>query len=222
MAEGLAEIGQILQANEDDMQIVYDRLISTVVTFMKVNQGGLYLVQDDEEKVIIELKSCYAYDRKKFVEKLIEPGQGLIGQCYLEQEQILLKEVPTGYVTITSGLGESSPSSVLIVPLTLNDKVEAIIEVASFGQFESHHIDFLNQLGEGVASKVSTIKIDQRTKILLENSQTQGEELRAQEEEMRQNMEELQATQEEMSRKEQEYLERIAQLEIQVGKSVIV
>ena len=124
-----------------------------------------------------------------------------------------MKRVPQNYVLITSGLGEASPAEVLIVPLKVNDCIEGIIELASFNEFADHEIAFVERLAENIASSISSVKINARTKQLLEASQQQAEELRSQEEEMRQNMEELAATQEEMGRKEQEYILRINELE---------
>ena len=91
--------------------------------------------------------------------------------------------------------------------------IDDIHKVREFCEFKGHEIDFIEGLAENIASTISSVKINQRTKILLEQSQTQAEEMRAQEEEMRQNMEELQATQEEMQRKEREYIKRLAELE---------
>jgi len=215
MAQGISEIGNIMRGDVDET--FYQHLVSALVNFMKINQAGIYTVEEEKDKgnneIFIELKSCYAYDRTKFLTKRIEPGQGLIGQCYLEKERIYLKEVPESYINITSGLGDSPPTSVLIVPLIHEEHVEGIIEIASFHELESHEIEFLENLSETLASFTASNRINVKTKHLLEQSQQQSEELRAQEEEMRQNMEEMQATQEEIHRKEKEYIDRIEELE---------
>jgi methyl-accepting chemotaxis protein len=185
---------------------------------MKVNQAGIYIVEEDEnEEKFIELKSCYAFDRNKSLTKRIEIGQGLVGQCYLERERIFMKEVPPTYINITSGLGDATPKCILIVPLIQEEHVEGIIELASFNVLEEHEIQFVEKLAESLASYVASNRINMKTKELLERFQQQSEELRAQEEEMRQNMEEMQATQEEIHRKEKEYIQKIEELERALG-----
>ena len=180
----------------------------------EANQGGLYLVKEDEnEEKHLELVSCYAYERQKFDSKRIEIGQGLIGQCYLEKETMVLKEVPEEYITITSGLGDAPPTFIAIIPLMQEDHIAGVMEIALFTELEQYKIDFLSKLGESIAAFISTNTLNEKTKKLLEQSQVQMEQLQSQEEEMRQNMEELQATQEEMQRKEKEYLDRINELE---------
>ena len=108
----------------------------------------------------------------------------------------------------------------LIVPLIVNDEVEGFFEIASFKAFEPHVIEFLESLGENIASFINVNRINKKTRSLLQETQQQAEEMRAQEEEMRQNMEELQATQEEMHRKEKEYIARIKSLEEELSTSV--
>ncbi|MDZ7607054.1 MAG: GAF domain-containing protein [Cyclobacteriaceae bacterium] len=174
-------------------------------------------MEEEHGEKIIDLKSCYAFDRNKFLKKKIEIGQGLVGQCYLEKAPIFLKEVPESYLYITSGLGDAPPRCILLVPMIHENTVEGIIEIASLTVLSTYEIEFAEKFASLLASFVAGNRINQRTKTLLEKFQIQSEELRSQEEEMRQNMEEMQATQEEMHRKEQEYVQRITELENEIG-----
>ncbi|MEQ8574078.1 MAG: PAS domain S-box protein [Fulvivirga sp.] len=198
---GLTEIGDIIRNHSENLNELTYQIVSYLVTYMKLNQGGVFILNDDDEdNKFLELKGCYAYERKKFLEKRIGIGEGLIGQCYLERSVIYLKDVPKDYVRITSGLGDAPPSNLIIVPIKNEDTIEGVMELASFKLLEQYEIDFLTRACENIATTIASAKINARTKLLYEESQQQTEEMRAQEEEMRQNMEELSATQEEMER----------------------
>ena len=220
--EGLAMFADILRANHDNVTLLYDNIIANVVKYMNANQGALFIMNDEEvDDHHLEMVACYAYEKKKFIEKAVKIGQGLVGQAYLEREVIHRTDIPTDYLKITSGLGEALPRNLLIVPLKVNEEVHGVLELASFHPIKDYQVEFLKKVGESIASTISITKINARTKMLLEESQQQGEEMRAQEEEMRQNMEELQATQEEVHRKEKEYLDKIALLEQQLAGQAI-
>ena len=211
-SEGIAESIKIMR-DYQEMQQLYDDLISFIVKYLETNQGGLFVLNEDNtEDLFLELVSAYAYDRKKYIEKRVEIGEGLLGQTFLEGKYVLLKEIPENYINITSGLGKSNPRSLLIMPIKVNEKTLGLIELASFKEFEPHQIDFLETLGENIASTIDNVRSTSRMQALLEDSQQQTEEMRAQEEEMRQNQEELQATQEELARQKSEMEEEIAEL----------
>jgi PAS domain S-box-containing protein len=205
---GLAQIGEILRASTTNSSTLYDNIIKFVVKYTKSNQGGLFILNEDNESdKYLELLACYAFERKKFLTKRVDIGSGLVGQCFLEGERIYLLEVPTEYISITSGLGGSNPNALLIVPLKINDKIYGVLELASFNKFEEFEIDLVEKLAESIASTISNVRVNDTTRLLLERTQQQAEEMKSQEEEIRQNMEELEATQEEMRRK-QSILER--------------
>ncbi len=203
--EGYAKFGEILRQNNNDLQILCDSVIAALVKYVGTNQGGIFLWNDDDKaNQYFELVSAYAWDRKKYLTKQIEKGEGLVGACAMEKETIFMTDVPDDYVNITSGLGDANPRCVILVPLKHEDNVLGVLEMASFKVLEKFEIEFIEKIAESIASTILSVKINARTKMLLEQSQMQAEEMKAQEEEMRQNMEELQATQEEVERKSAE------------------
>ena len=200
--EGLSKFGEIIRKYQDNFDKLSENLISNVVTYVGAKVGGLFILEEDEtsNKNFLQLRACYAFDRKKFTSKRIEIGEGIVGQCYLEAETVYMAKVPNNYLSITSGLGGANPNTLLVIPLRTNDKIEGVLELASLKPFKPHEIEFLEKLGELLASSIITVRTGEKTNHLLQISQEQAEEMRAQEEEMRQNMEELEATQEQMNR----------------------
>ena len=212
---GLAKFAEILRRDNNDMDALSYNVISNMVKYLGVNQGGIFVVNDAEsdEDRVLDMKACYAFNRKKFVEKQIHPGEGLVGTCYLEGEPIYMTEVPKEYISITSGLGDANPRTLLICPLKLNDRIFGVIELASFHPFEPYQLDFVQKVSESIAATISTVNVNIRTNRLLEQTKLQAEEMANQEEELRQNMEEMQATQEEMRRREAELHETLARMQ---------
>ncbi len=202
--EGLSKFADLIRTHQDNLQGLSDILISNIVEYLGAQQGGLFFLEEEEDQKFLKLVSCYAYQRKKYLNKRIELGQSMVGQCFLEGETTYVENLPQEYVNITSGLGDANPSSLLIVPLKMNEEVVGVIEIASLKSIEKHKIEFLERLAETIASSIATVKTNESTRLLLAQSQEQAEEMKAQEEEMRQNMEELQATQEQMYRKNEE------------------
>ncbi len=201
--QGLAKFSDILRHNNDSIKKLSDNLISNLVKYLGANQGGIFIMnEENKEDKFIELMSCYAYERHRYVQKRIDIGIGLIGRCVKENETIYMTDIPKDYINIISGLGESPPTSLLLIPLNVNEETFGVMEFASFSEFPPYQIDFLEKVGENIASTISSVKINLQTSKLLRESQKQSERLAQQEEEVRQNMEEMQATQEETSRRE--------------------
>jgi len=202
---GQALFGEILRHNNDNIEELSYEIIQNLVTYLGANQGGIFVVNDtDTQHPLIEMTACYAYDRRKFMQKTVELGEGMIGRCFQEKKRIYMTKVPNNYISITSGLGQENPTALLLIPMMVNETIYGVIEIASFSEFPEHHISFTEKVSESIAATISTAKINIRTAELLAKAQQQAEELAAQEEEMRQNIEELQSIQEEAERKRHE------------------
>ncbi|MFA0963753.1 PAS domain-containing protein [Roseivirga sp. BDSF3-8] len=205
ITEGLARFSEILRKNNSNLESMADEVISNLVKYLEGNQGAFFVIDTEtESEPVLQMRAAYAYDRKKFISKTVKRGQGLVGQAFVEQESIYMTKIPANYVEIRSGLGDSGPRSILIVPLKVNGEIHGVVEVASFEEIPPYRREFAEKVGETIASTISTVKINEQTSQLYRESQEMTEQLRAQEEEMRQNMEEMQATQEEMRRTQQE------------------
>ncbi|NME69535.1 PAS domain S-box protein [Flammeovirga aprica JL-4] len=202
---GEAEIGQILR-NHNDLVELGNEVIAFTTEKINAVQGAFYVIEGatDElplEEQEIQLISTYAYNKKRFLQKKFKFAEGLVGQAAIEMEMILRTEIPSSYLSITSGLlGEQKPKSILIMPLIANDKVFGILEFASLDYFSTMKLDFVKEISQIIARTIFNIKINERTVKLLKESQQMSSELSVQQEILRQNAEEMEATQEELQR----------------------
>ncbi|GAB4123118.1 MAG: hypothetical protein OHK0045_12770 [Raineya sp.] len=216
--EGLALFAEILRDIENPQRL-YDAITKNIVKYLKGNYGGVYIANTNENEVPhLELKSAYAYDKKKFVQQKIYLGQGLVGQCWQEGESIFLLKIPKDYIHIASGLGEDPPRSILIVPIKVGRDVYGVIEVASLKVFSNNQKAFLETIAEDIASSISSIKSNEKTRLLLAESRSITEQMTAQEMEMKQSMARLVEAREELERKNAD----MAALVAAIDKATIV
>jgi PAS domain S-box-containing protein len=198
---GVAEISQILRLH-NNLEELGNNVVSFVAEKIGAVQGAFYVVEETEDgRKDIEMKSSYAYARKKYLKAKFQFAEGLVGQAAVEQDTILRVEVPDDYVTITSGiLGDKKPKSLLFVPLITEEKVYGVLEFAGFERFAQMHVAFVEEISVIIARTIFNIKVNERTVLLLQESQQMGEELQHQQDVLRQNAEEMAATQEELKR----------------------
>ncbi len=194
---GLAEAGEILRSH-DNIEALGEEMIQFILKKIGAVQGAFYIVNDDKS---IELKTTYAYNRKKYLKKKFRFAEGLVGQAVAEQDTIIRTEIPHDYISITSGLiGDNRPTCILISPQITNEEVLGVTEFAGFKKFDPSHVKFVQELSMIMARTIFNIKVNERTRRLLSESQELSNELSEKTEVLRQNAEEMQATQEELRR----------------------
>ena len=193
LKSNLAKFTQMLQGQKD-LNTVTKRILSELAEVVTAHYGAFYILKQDDETQNTKLKlfAAYAYKEEKNIPKEFEIGEGLVGQCAFEKERILLKNVPQGYVKISSGLGKAKPANLIILPVLFENDVKAVIELASLDTFSETHLDFLSQLTESIGIVLNTIETNSRTEELLAQSQSLAGELKTQQEELRRTNDELQ------------------------------
>jgi len=217
---GIAKFNDLLRQDNSNITALSYLVIENMVEYINANQGGVFLIEEDEDgEKSINLAASYAYNRKKYNKKKLGISEGLIGTCYQEKKPILLKNIPDDYLEITSGLGQSKPRSLYIVPLKVDEEVLALIEIASFNEFEQHHLDFINKVSDSIAATFVSVRLNMKTVELLKESNRRSEEIAQQEEEMRQNIEEMHATQEELARAKQEEEVRSREMQLKIDST---
>lgn len=206
-------IHSILTANYSDNNKHYYNIITKLVNIIDANQGTLFITQYINNQTVLVQKGTYAFDRARLQNNTVLIGEGLIGEVAFEKATKYFTHIPQNYIKITSGLGNATPTNLVIVPCIYDNELLGIFEIASFKNIENYQIEFLEQAAIDIAAFLQKIKTEQTTNELLRKTQVQATELVEKEEEMRQNLEELKATQEIMKIREEELLEKIKQLE---------
>ncbi len=203
--QGLAKFGDIMRHSNDNITSLSDDVIKNLVHYINASQGGLFVLDDsDPQHVFLDMASAFAYDRKKFLTRRVPLGDGLIGVCALEKNTIYITDVPEDYMEIESGLGDSKPKSLLIVPLKSESKIMGVIELASFNLLKPYEIQFVEQLGDSIASTLASQRINIRTAELLSESQKKTDELAVREVELKKTMDEMTVARDEAQRREAE------------------
>ncbi|MCP3801955.1 HAMP domain-containing protein [Allokutzneria sp. A3M-2-11 16] len=210
LKSNLARISGLMQGRRD-LAVVAELIMDELVPLVQAQYGAFYLAEEASEGTELRLISSYGYPAQAGGPqraRRFRLGQSLVGQAARSRRTIATDEVPSGYVRISSGLGEADPASLVVLPIVVEEQVLGVIELASLGQFTSIHRDFLDQLMETVGVNVNTIIANARTDELLEESQRLAGELQSR-------SGELQARQEELQRSNAELEEKAALLATQ-------
>ncbi len=210
-SNSIAKINDILRARTDNPEDLGFMLVKEIVNLIDASVAGLFIVEGENEPHII-LLAAYAYDRNKYMKKTIKPGEGLIGRCVQENEIIYLTDVPRNHINILTGLGETEPISLLIVPLQLKNKVYGVIEIASLREIDSYKINFIETIAENIATAISNLHTNIQTSRLLEQTRQQTEKMQSQEEIMRLHLKEMKLKQEKFAEREKELHKEIEKL----------
>jgi HAMP domain-containing protein/signal transduction histidine kinase/CheY-like chemotaxis protein len=193
LKSNLAKFTQMLQGQKD-LSSVTQRILSELAQVVIAHYGAFYILKQDEDtrEDRLRLFAAYGYKSDKNIPTEFAIGEGLVGQVAFEKERIILSNVPGNYIRISSGLGRAKPANLIILPVLFENKVKAVIELASLDIFSETHLDFLSQLTESIGIVLNTIEASSRTEELLAQSQSLAGELKIQQEELRRTNDELQ------------------------------
>src|SRR4029450_10289346 len=141
-------------------------ILSELAPVVSAQHAEFYVLNAAAEGVGLTLLASYASEGQIALGRTLELGQGLVGQCAIERTKIVLDNVPAGYLKISSGLGESPPRNILVLPVILEGQVRGVLELASLESFTSMHHAFFDQLTESIGIVLNTIQANMRTEDL--------------------------------------------------------
>ncbi|MFI6321501.1 HAMP domain-containing protein [Nonomuraea sp. NPDC050556] len=189
LKSNLARISRLMQGHRDQVEVA--KLIMTELTpLVSARYGAFYGVDPGGDHDLI-LIGGYGVRPDRSPRQTFAMGEGIVGQAAAEGRSIILDDVPAGFITIDSGLSQSTPAQIVVLPILFESRVLGILELASFTPFGEVHLDFLTQLVETIGVTMNTIIANSRTEDLLTESQRLTRELQERSDELQRQQEEL-------------------------------
>lgn len=188
--KGQMDINHISQTTHD-LQNLLSQLISFVTKKIDGQVGVLYLLNENSDEKQYELAASYAFKRRKGLPDGFKFGEGLVGQAALEKDIIVVSDLPKDYISINSGVGNSSPANIVVIPCNYQNKVVAVLEIASTSEFSDLVIEFLELAKISIGIAINNILNFETVEKLLAAANEYAEKLQVQQEELRVTNEEL-------------------------------
>lgn len=216
--EGLTKLNAVLKIDNDNVQKVCSGFLNFIVKYSGSAQGAVYIMGNKQN--VLELAAGFALDKDKILSPTIKFGEGLVGQAAADQMKKTLVDPPDNYIKVSSSLGETRPKSIAIYPAVFENKVQAVIELASLQEYDMKQRVFLDRAIELIALSLDVIDRKINTENLLKEAQVLNQQLQTQEEELRVSNEELtekslllQSSEEELRVQQEELMQTNTQLE---------
>jgi len=200
----LARFTGMLQGQRD-LATVGRMLLSELAPLVNAQQGVIYQMTSDDSSSMV-LLSAFADNGENGHPRLLRVGEGLAGQCAAEKRRMLITDMPSHAVPIRSGLFQAVPRNIIVLPILFEDRVKAVIELASLSVFTASHLAFLEQLTSSIGIVLNSIEATMQTEGLLKQSQQLAAELQTQQTE-------LQQTNEQLAQKAQQLAEQNVEVE---------
>ena len=159
-AEGLAVLGDIIRLGSGREKEMMVDVLKKLTEYVNAIMGGIFVLNDyNKENIFLEQTASVAYQNSKYIKKRVYPGDGLVGQCYLEKEKIYMTNLPDKYIEVHTGLGQANPKNLLLVPLIMDNNVLGVLELASMEIIEDYKIDFIERLSQSLAIAIASYRI---------------------------------------------------------------
>jgi signal transduction histidine kinase/CheY-like chemotaxis protein len=219
MQTGIAEVNDSLRGDKNITELCTD-VLKSFSSYLECQSGLLYVVNDHS----LRLEAGFAISNKDRVPAQLSFGETLIGQAAVDKRIVLLSEVPESFLAIRSGLGESFPRNVMIVPLLNDGELEGVLEVSSLHELQDYKMKFAVEVANDIAIALKTVKNKQRLQELFKQTEAQSEELKSQHSELENinaeleaQAEKLQASEEELRVQQEELMQANQELEERSG-----
>lgn len=220
---GIVRLSDAMRGEKDVSTLSRD-IVTSLAEYLNARIGAIFLADENRH---LEIAGRYAYEKHEGIPDRFAFGEGLVGQAAVDGKIALISDVPDDYITIASGLGQTPPRNIVVLPFLFEGRVRGVIELGTLDEFSDLQMELLGQVAEGIAIAVNAARSRQQVGEMLEKTQEQTEELQTQQEELKTSNEELeeqtkqlQASEEEL-RTQQEEL-RVTNEELELQKNEVV
>jgi putative methionine-R-sulfoxide reductase with GAF domain len=116
--------------------------------------GAVYIAKEIHSRRYIEFVAGYAFQLPDSQTLLYEYGEGLAGQVAKDGKEINITHVPDGYITVVSGLGKSTPTNMIVLPIQKQQQVVGVLEIASFLPFTDKDVAIAKEILQFMANAI--------------------------------------------------------------------
>lgn len=190
--KGLSKVNHVLTANKNDFSVLSRKVLTTIVKYMGIKIGALYVINDEDSNMYLERVAQYGLS-KEILDKFekIEPGSGLVGSTFTDNHFQVINSIPEKYFEINSGLGSARPDTLLLAPLATDEAIFGVLELAKYGDFKTEELEFIKKITFSIASTLNTVRMNDKNLQLIQQFQEQAQEIYEKEEKMRESLHEL-------------------------------
>ncbi|RMR33799.1 Sensor histidine kinase/response regulator [Pseudomonas syringae pv. coriandricola] len=164
-------------------------ILQFLTQYLGASVAAVYIRQDHGG---LTRAASYGFSREQEQQdQTIHSDEGVVGQAASQDRIITLDELPENYFKVASGLGEGSPRSVVVVPISNDDQVNGVVELGFLRPLTEQDVEFLELVSDNIGTSIEAARYRQRLQEVLAETQQLNEELQVQQEELRTANEEL-------------------------------
>ncbi|WP_440092357.1 response regulator [Pseudomonas syringae] len=164
-------------------------ILQFLTQYLGASVAAVYIRQDHGG---LTRAASYGFSREQEQQdQTIHSDEGVVGQAASQDRIITLAELPENYFKVASGLGEGSPRSVVVVPISNDDQVNGVVELGFLRPLTEQDVEFLELVSDNIGTSIEAARYRQRLQEVLAETQQLNEELQVQQEELRTANEEL-------------------------------
>jgi signal transduction histidine kinase/CheY-like chemotaxis protein/CHASE3 domain sensor protein len=165
-----------------------EKILGVLVENLGAQVGAVYVTEPGEW---LRRVAGHALEPSMEQSATLRLGEGLTGQAAKENQAVHLRELPEGYLRVTSAVGRAKSRELVITPASVDGTVYAVVELGFLHTVDPTEIEVLGRVSEMIAIAIRSAQDRSRLEELLEETQRQAEELQVQQEELRVSNEEL-------------------------------